>query len=206
LTWQTRLGGSSGGEIAESVGQTTDGGYVVVGSTVSNDGNVTGNHGGVDYWLVKLDGSGNLEWQKALGGTDSEVAHSVEPTNDGGYVVAGFSWSDDGDVTANHGLRDFWVVKLNPSISTGTEEFLEDLDSIHVSVFPNPTNGKLIVSSENSPLETLLIMDGKGRVVLQKNLNSNSVSVDLKNHPEGVYLITARTLHTTTAKRIALKH
>ncbi|AJG41190.1 hypothetical protein TRQ7_06965 [Thermotoga sp. RQ7] len=51
-------------------------------------------------------------WQKALGGFDVDVAYSVQQTTDGGYIVAGFTKSNDGDVTGNHGSADFWVVKL----------------------------------------------------------------------------------------------
>ncbi len=114
LTWQKSLGGTSQDE-AWSIQQTADGGYIVAGSTFSNNGDVTGNHGNIDYWVVKLDASGNLTWQKALGGTLEDVAFSVQQTTDGGYIVAGWTFSNDGDVSGNHSTAspDFWVVKLN---------------------------------------------------------------------------------------------
>ncbi len=109
--WQKALGGS-GNDEAYSIQQTTDGGYIVAGYTWSNDGDVSGNHGNDDFWVVKLDRNGNIVWQKALGGSFSDGAYSIQQTADGGYIVAGYTWSNDGDVSGSHGNDDFWVVKL----------------------------------------------------------------------------------------------
>jgi hypothetical protein len=97
---------------AESIQQTSDGGYIVAGSSYSSGGDVTGNHGHDDYWVVKLSGSGEKQWEKSLGGSNSDYASSIQQTSDGGYIVAGSSYSSDGDVTGNHGGSDYWIVKL----------------------------------------------------------------------------------------------
>jgi hypothetical protein len=114
IIWQKCLGGSSD-DWAYSIAQTTDGGFIVAGSSRSNDGDVSGNHGRADYWVVKLNSSGVLQWQKCLGGNDWDYAYSIAQTSDGGFIVAGFSESNDGDVSGNHGSADYWVVKLNSS-------------------------------------------------------------------------------------------
>jgi hypothetical protein len=114
MLWQKCLGGS-GRDEAASIQQTSDGQYVVFGDTESNDGNVSGNHGGKDYWVVKLNQSGSISWRRCLGGSGSEYAHYIQLTADGGYVVAGATLSNDGDVSGNHGGEDFWVVKLDSS-------------------------------------------------------------------------------------------
>jgi len=62
---------------------------------------------------VKLSSMGSLQWQKCLGGSSLDEAHSIQQTDDGGYIVAGQTHSDDGDVSGNHGDSDFWVVKLD---------------------------------------------------------------------------------------------
>jgi hypothetical protein len=194
IEWQKCLGGTKD-DIAYSINQTSDG-YIVAGSTQSNDGDAAGNHGGKDFWVVKLKeiilspvapdkprppaardrpiqldgpamaGSGyeelgdgqngtaedailsNLgaqnvsltgsccgstgaregtaaalqsaggfmivtEWQKCLGGSKDDEARSVRQTADGGYIVAGSTMSNDGNVSGNHGGKDFWMVKLN---------------------------------------------------------------------------------------------
>jgi hypothetical protein len=114
IQWQKCLGGTNQDQ-ATSIWQTSDGGFTVAGVVGSNDGDVTGNHGAEDYWVVKLDGSGTLVWQQCLGGTDGEVAISIQQTADSSYIVAGYTWSNDGNVTGNHGLDDYWVVKLDIS-------------------------------------------------------------------------------------------
>jgi|GEM_PF-351621 len=111
IDWQKCLGGSSE-EYARSIQQTSDGGYIITGETRSINGDVSGNHGDVDFWLVKLEPDGTLDWQKCLGGTNSDYPRSVQQTSDGGYIVAGVSWSTDGDVSGSHGASDYWIVKL----------------------------------------------------------------------------------------------
>jgi hypothetical protein len=112
LQWQKTLGGSSY-DWAYAVQNTLDGGYIVAGSTFSNNGDVSGNHGGYDFWLVKLSSLGTLSWQKALGGSDTEEAYSVQATSDQGFVVAGYAASKNGDVSNNKGGWDYWVVKVD---------------------------------------------------------------------------------------------
>lgn len=114
LQWQTCLGDTMQ-DIAYSIQQTTDGGFIVAGKTQSNHGQVTGNHGDFDYWVVKLDVSGNIQWQKCLGGTVDDEAYCIQQTNDGGYIVAGWTHSNDGDITGSIGGFDYWIVKLDNS-------------------------------------------------------------------------------------------
>jgi hypothetical protein len=112
IQWQKSLGGSDL-DIATSIQQTFDGGYIVAGRSKSNDYDVSGNHGIDDFWVVKLNDTGAIQWQRSLGGSADEIAYSVKQTLDGGYIIAGNSGSNDGDVSGNHGQGDFWIVKLN---------------------------------------------------------------------------------------------
>lgn len=114
IQWQKTYGGSNM-EYANSIVQTTDGGYVVVGQSNSVDGDLTANHGGFDYWIYKLDDSGNMIWQHSYGGSGDDIPNSVQQTTDGGFIVAGISGSTNGDVTGNHGTDDYWVIKLDAS-------------------------------------------------------------------------------------------
>ena len=113
ISFAKYLGGSD--DEARSIQQTSDGGYIVAGYTGSNDGDVSGNHGrgSFDYWIVKLDETGKIQWQKCLGGSSYDEAYSIQQTSDGGYIVAGYTGSNDGDVSGNHGYTDYWVVKLD---------------------------------------------------------------------------------------------
>jgi hypothetical protein len=115
ILWQKSLGGT-GLEliIFRSIVTTSDGGYMLLGNTTSNDGNVSGNHGGMDFWLVKLDGSGNIMWQKTFGGSQDDIAVSIVQTGNA-YLLTGQTFSNDGDVSGNHGGGDGWVVKVDAS-------------------------------------------------------------------------------------------
>ncbi len=119
IEWQKSLGGTAADE-AKSVTPTSDGGYIVGGTTSSNDGDVTGNHGGKDCWLVKLNAAGGIEWQKTYGGTGNETLGSIRIARDGGYIMGATTTSNDGDVSGNHGYSDGWLVKLS---STGSIEW-----------------------------------------------------------------------------------
>jgi hypothetical protein len=113
ITWQKYLGGSYY-DYAYSITQTQDGGFLVAGSTSSTDGDVSGNHGQVDVWVVKLDPVGNLVWQKCFGSSSDDVAKCITQTQDGGYILAGYNGNNNGDVIGNHGSFDYWIVKLDP--------------------------------------------------------------------------------------------
>ena len=114
IEWQKNYGGS-GYNWVESIQQTTDGGYIVSGLSESNDGDVSGNNGGFDAWIIKLDISGNLEWEKNYGGSDEDIALSIQQTIDGGYIIAGRTKSNNGDVEENQGGVDAWIIKLDTS-------------------------------------------------------------------------------------------
>lgn len=109
--WMKFYGGS-GFDNFFNVMQYNDGSFIAVGTTNSNDGDVSGNHGGDhDGWVVKLSANGNLQWQKCYGGSGDDQLTSVTKGSGNTFVVAGFSTSNDGDVNENHGDYDGWVVK-----------------------------------------------------------------------------------------------
>ena len=99
VIWQKTYGGVTS-DIAYSIQQTTDDGYIVAGSTTSFG------EGAQDMWILKLDSMGNISWQKAYGGGNTDNAWSIKQTGDGGYIVAGTTFSFG---TGNY---DIWIVKL----------------------------------------------------------------------------------------------
>ncbi|EAR02676.1 hypothetical protein [Maribacter sp. HTCC2170] len=115
VEWVKSFGGS-GEETAQAVISTIDDGYAILGYSNSTDGDIVGKSTAVnDYWLLKLDGSGNLEWNKTYGGSKDDRGQSLAQTNDGGYILTGYAMSDDGDGTNNEGFHDNWILKLDAS-------------------------------------------------------------------------------------------
>jgi uncharacterized delta-60 repeat protein len=171
LQWQKALGGTSY-DSASSIQSTPDGGYIVSGITNSTNGDVTGNHGSYDCWVVKLSSTGSLQWQKALGGTGDDYDYDIQITPDGGYIMAGYTQSNDNDVTGNHGSQDAWVVKLGPELST--TGFVKEA----LVVYPNPASTLLTVQNNNNTvIDSITITDLMGKVVLTQTTNTNQVNV-----------------------------
>jgi hypothetical protein len=98
--WDRTFGGTSE-DWANSIIQTEDKGYMVAGWTKSMGAGKT------DVWIVKLNKSGNLVWDKTFGGSENDEAHSIIQTDDGGYIVAGWTKSKGA------GNSDVWVIKLD---------------------------------------------------------------------------------------------
>lgn len=110
-SWEKKFAGTREERVYDAI--KTDGGYVMAGSTDSNDGDVGGNYGNTDVWIMKVDDNGNKIWQKRYGGSGSEYANAISSTPDGGFIVIGSTFSADGDVGKNYGSYDVWVIKLN---------------------------------------------------------------------------------------------
>lgn len=150
MLWQKNMGGSSS-DIARAVQQTSDGGFIVSGYSYSDDVDVTGNHGNRDFWLIKLDASGVLEWQKSIGGNDSDGAYAIQQTLDNGYIVTGNTSSDDGDVSGNHGSSDIWLVKTDASGNIQWQHcYGGSLTEIANAVEQTPDNGYIVAGYSNS--------------------------------------------------------
>ena len=113
LAWIKSFGGT-GEETAQAIIETADGGYAILGFTNSTDGDIQDKSLAVnDYWLLKLDAEGNLQWNKTYGGSKDDKGQSLVQTQDGGYALTGYAMSDDGDGSVNNGFHDNWVLKLD---------------------------------------------------------------------------------------------
>lgn len=209
LEWQKTFGGSMD-ERAFSIQQTTDGGYIAGGYTRSTNGDVTGNHGDYDYWIIKLNSSGTLQWQKTLGGTLNDQAKTVQQTADGGYIAAGFTASSNGDVTVQHGSEDLWMVKLN---SSGVLQWQKSLGGTGVDEayqIKQLSGGGYVVSGSSYSLNGdvtgnhggydywVARTDGVGNIVWQMSLGGSSVEEAYSISPttNNGYIVGGGTLST----------
>lgn len=113
ILWQKTYGGSLNDYARNIVAAPAGDGFVIGGSTFSNDGDISGNHGDRDAWVFKIDPDGALLWQHVYGGLSTELLNGITATTDGGYICSGNATSSDGDLTGNNGLNDLWVIKLD---------------------------------------------------------------------------------------------
>jgi hypothetical protein len=165
IVWNKLYGGNNR-DLAKSVQQTSDGGFIIAGSSQSSaNGNVTGiNHGFTDYWVVKLDASGNIVWNKLYGGNSDDTPNSIAQTSDGGYVIAGFTNNSfNGNITAHsYGVPDFWIIKLD-----GSGNIIWD---------------KLYGGAGNDQALTILQTSGGGLIVAGYSYSNRSGNVIGDNH------------------------
>ncbi len=119
---QSCYGGSDDEEPYQLM-QTADGGWLITGTTFSNDGDVAGNHGATDVWVVKLDDAWNIEWQRCIGGTSGDQVHYSVQLQNGKYAINCETLSSNGDFPMHYGgylSEDAWIVLLNTDGSIDT--------------------------------------------------------------------------------------
>ncbi|MBC8172339.1 MAG: T9SS type A sorting domain-containing protein [Chitinophagales bacterium] len=124
IEWDKTIGGEANDLLAD-IQQTPDGGYIIGGSSKSDSSahkneNSKGDH---DYWIVKINSAGDVEWENTMGGEGIDILNEILVTADGGYLVSGHSYSHaSGDKIENNqsDSADFWLIKLN---SFGEEEW-----------------------------------------------------------------------------------
>lgn len=123
VIWEKTFGGSGIDDLWE-LSETKDGNYIIVGTSNSNDGDISENNGNFDYWVIKVDQLGNLIWEKTFGGINLDEARSVVSTSDGGFIIVGNSPSSDDDLSGQFGTADYWVLKFSVSAELEWEKYI----------------------------------------------------------------------------------
>ncbi|NNC69335.1 MAG: hypothetical protein HKN90_00775 [Flavobacteriaceae bacterium] len=175
IEWQKTIGGTSD-DVARGIIETTDRGYAVIGYTKSIDGDITDKTVAEnDFWVIKLDLNGNIEWQKTYGGSGDDKGRAIIQTNDGGFAITGPSMSADGDASQNQGFHDHWLVKLDSQGFIQWEKSFGFAGHDHShSLFQTKDGGYFlggyldVTASEGAGNETFITKHGIGEFWAQK--------------------------------------
>ena len=197
ILWQKALGGSST-DTAHNIQETIDGGFIIAGYSASNDGDVTENKGGLDCWTVKLSPIGDIQWQKAVGGSGDELFSSIHQTADGGYIAGGRSNSTDGDVTENKGEQDYWIVKFE-SDPLSISQFKDQ-----INIYPNPASSLLNISAKE-PIMTISVYNLLGQKLMASSHNEVKVQLDISGLSPNVYMVVTESEEGTQAHKIIVR-
>ena len=196
LQWQKTYGGSAD-ERSNSIIQTQDGGYAVLGFSFSSDGDITNNAGLQDYWLAKLDANGTISWQKSFGYPGADSGVSVIQTNDQGYLVTGVldvtASGGEGNTARNsnrHAGGDYWALKLNSSGDIEWSKYFGgNFTDTPENVIQTEDNGFIIVGGSDSidtdvsnNIGTYEVFFGDYKKMFDAPMNYNKVTIkDIQN-------------------------
>jgi predicted secreted protein len=188
VEWEQTYGGTGEYDQFISVQQTNDGGFIAVGETES-----IGN-GGTDVWLIKTDSDGNKEWEQTYGGSENDDGWSVAQTDDGGYIISGYTIS-----FAPADTRYIWVIKTNDTGSMtwnktfGKEGYTSESGCIHQT-----NDGGYIVSGYTYSYKKLdlasamvIKLDAAGNEIWTQMYKGtrNSIIWSIENTPDNGFII-----------------
>ncbi len=150
IMWRTMIGGSGKDEIVKMI-QTRDKGYALIGTTDSNNGDVSGNHGKMDMWLVKIDELGRLQWNHCFGGPANDQGFAISQTYEGDYLIGGETGSRTGDIKYWKGGLDSWIARVKADGTILWSKTLGGLGNERaIEVIELDRQRTLVVNSTNS--------------------------------------------------------
>lgn len=152
IIWSKTFG-STGYDDPYDIIETNDQGFIIVGSLGMNDGDAAGLtlKGSNDAWIIKINASGNIVWQKAYGSSKSDYASTIVQVSNKSYIVCGRASAGDGDLTLNNGAADLWVFKITDvGILLWSKNFGGSNTEMANCVFKNSDGDVLIGASSNS--------------------------------------------------------
>lgn len=205
ILWSKCFGGNNPSK-PQAVINSKEGGYIIAGESFASDGDVTGAHGSADFWVIKIDSLGELEWQIAIGGSSYESAKDIIQNSEGDYFVIGNSRSNDGDVPYHHGseaTNDILLAKITSSgellwaksyggdfDDTGQSITQDSLGYYYLAGYAQSTNGDVPDNNGSSDFWILKI-DSLGDIIWSKTFggseSDNGEQVEYYNG--NIYLI-----------------
>ena len=186
IVWQKTYGGSNYDYCFDIHETSPDGGYIIAAATGSFD--VLGR----DFLILKLDSNGSVVWQKTYGGVNNEYPYSIKQTQDGGYIVAGETWS------FGQGSVDSWIIKLNSVGEVIWEKTYGGTGYDYVqSIQQTVPDGGYIVAGRTYSFGSgggdflVLKLDGMGNITWQKTYGGASMdeAYSIQQTQEGGYIV-----------------
>ena len=184
--WSNYYGGSFTDTAYDAI-QTEDDGYIIIGSSDSDDVDITNNLGSYDFWILKISATGTLVWEKSFGGSEIDEAYGISQAADGNYLIVGDTRSNDLDISQNNGAADLWIIKITPEGTLLWEKTLGGSSfDVGRSVSKTQDNGFLIAGSSRSTDGSLTSNKGQndawiikinssGNLVWQKTIGGSNV-------------------------------
>ncbi len=160
--------GGSGWDSVKTILHTVDGGYIIAGSSSSTDIPGTVNHGSVDFYIIKMDADNKIEWQKMYGGSGYDSVKAIQPTKDGGYIVAGYY--ESGEIS---GLSDgVYIVKLDKDGGIEWQKMHDDIISITSSryaIYQTSDGGYLAIN------KNIIKLNSDGEILWEKSSGCDNI-------------------------------
>jgi hypothetical protein len=183
VIWQGMYGGSGLDQLWSAIKAPDNNSYYLAGTALSHDGDVTDNiFSGRDMWIVDIGLDGTMLWQKALGGSEPDYCYSVA----GPCIVAGGTYSNDGDVIDLDGDADGWVVQLDfPTIlGSNPQNFIEP------KIYPNPSADIIHVEMNGMENGNLIeVTNVLGQVVYSTKPTSSKLEINVHDWMPGIYFL-----------------
>ena len=185
LEWSRYFGGSFT-EIPLGIVETDNHNYIVVGSSDSNDFNISNNNGSYDFWMTKIAPDGSLLLEKTFGGSEIDEASAIIATNDGNFIIVGDTRSADKDVSKNNGAADIWILKVSKEGNLIWEKTIGGSSfEVAKAIYKTQDNGFLIAGSsrsldngfQNKGQNDALILkiDENGNLLWQKTVGGSEI-------------------------------
>lgn len=167
--------------------QTNDNGYLIVGSSDSNDVDIKNSKGSYDFWVIKISETGNLVWEKSFGGSQTDEARGITKSNDGNYIIVGDTRSNDLDVKNNKGAADLWAIKISPLGELIWEKSFGGSSFDVARSISKTQNGSFIISGSSRSIDGNLTdnngqndawvikIDNNGNLKWQKSIGGSNI-------------------------------
>ncbi len=214
LIWQNCLGGLYY-EWARNIFPTSDGGYMIVGTTQSDDGDVEGFNGymegdGDDIWFAKIDSLGNLTWQYCYGGLGVEsIYRGVHQKGDYHYVLTIGTDTDDWQCwDENLWPPDLRVVELVDTTYVGLPETKNKYENEQILIYPNPAHTVVSIEFSKEYLATntrIEILSLNGTTILSEKLNVSLLQLDICKFNSGLYVLKIQNAKSLIIKKLIIQ-